>query len=372
MDKKKLFESQDEFEARIKRSDQDNLAGKIAGEVENVLKREADQLRYKREAAEREKQRSEPKPKEAKVELYINIKNDKNLVERGDLHYEINSQVPFTGVGVKEVKKIDFMDEYKKTDFKDGKKDGIEEIYFKDNRLKAKSNFKEGLLDGFNEAYFSDGSLQFKTGYKEGRVHGFHERNFRNGKLETKTKYHMNKKLIEFERSYFENGQAKREADINFDRSCILDGQEIGKSDINNGIDEICSVYEYRDNGEMILAHHYIVQDGYWKKHGRQYEIRDLESVILEIDDVVVNQSARSEQIVSKYDRGIKLEEWLYGMKSYIPPDTEATVPFRKLQEKRYDRAEEQANDKAREEQSQHILILCIIGILCGLVIIFF
>ena len=276
MDKKKLFESQDEFEARIKSSDQDNLAGKIASEVENVLKREADQRRYEREAAEREKQRSKPKPEEAKEELYINIKNDKNLVERGNLHYEINSQVPFTGVGVKEVKQIELQHAnilvrnsglrkaYKKTDFKDGKKDGIEEIYFKNNVLRAKSNFKEGLLDGFNEAYFSDGSLQFKTGYKEGKIHGFHEQKFRNGKLKTKTKYQMDIKLISFERSYFESGQEKRVADINFERSCILDGQEVGKSDINNGIDSICSVYEYRDNGEMILAHHYISQDGYW------------------------------------------------------------------------------------------------------------
>mgnify|MGYP006140496487 CR=1 FL=1 len=367
MYKKKLFESQDEFEARIKSSDQDNLAGKIAAEFGDVLKREADQRRNEREAAEKEKQRSKPKPEEAKVELYKNIKNDKNLVERGGLHYEINSQVPFTGVGVKEVKKIDFIDEYKKTDFKDGKKDGIEEIYWKNNQLKSKSNFKEGLLDGFYEAYFSDGSLLEKTGYKEGKIHGFYESKFRNGQLETKAKYHMNKKLIEFERSYFENGQAKREADINFERSCILDGQEVGKSDINNGIDRICSVYEYRDNGEMILAHHYILEDGYWVKHGRQYEIRDFERRYESFDDGTgYTASARSEQIVSKYDKGIKLEEWLYGIKP------EATDTFNKCREKRFDRAEEQANDKARVEQSTLTLILLIMGFLWSLSIIFF
>lgn len=355
--KKKLFESHDEYEQRVKASDREDLANRIANKTREQLDHRdylQQQANLKRAA---EKQKSSPKPEEAKEELYKNLKNDKNLVKRyegkHELYYEINSQIPFTGIGEKKVViEQGVMDEFKKTNFKDGKKDGISETFYNDHQLKYKSHFKEGLLDGFEEGYFVDGSLGFKHGYKEGEAHGSHVSYHRNGQLKHERKYYEGRESVEFERSYFENGQAKRESDINFDRSCILDGEEIGKSDINDGIDRILSTYEYRDNGEMILAKHRIVHEGLWRAHGRKYEIRDFEY--------------SSEQIVSKYDKGIKLEEWLYGIKSYNSLDTEATVAFRKFREKRYDRAEEKQREKQKEremeEESQWYEFLGFVG----------
>jgi antitoxin component YwqK of YwqJK toxin-antitoxin module len=354
--KKKFFESHDEYEQRVKASDREDLAYQTATKIREELDRRDYLQQQARSKKAAEIQKSPSKPKEAKEELYKNLKNDKNLVKRHEgkheLYYEINSQIPFTGIGVKKVvQKQGVMGEFKKTNFKDGKKDGISETFWNNHQLKSKSHFKEGLLDGFDEAYFSEnGSLIWKTAYKEGKKHGSSVEYYRNGQLKTKTNYRKNRKTSEFE--YFENGQAKRESDINFDRSCILDGEEIGKSDINDGIDRILSTYEYRDNGEMILAKHRIVHEGLWRAHGRKYEIRDFEY--------------SSEQIVSKYDKGIKLEEWLYGIKSYNSLDTEATVAFRKFREKRYDRAEEKQREKQKEremeEESQWYEFLGFVG----------
>ncbi len=351
--KKKFFESEDEYEARVKASEREDLAYQTATKIREELDHRDYLQQQARSKKAAEIQKSQSKPKEVKEELYKNLKNDKNLVKRyegkHELYYEINSQIPFTGIGVKKVvQKQGVMDEFKKTNFKDGKKNGISETFWNDHQLKSKSHFKEGLLDGFDEAYFHEnGSLSWKTAYKEGKAHGSNVQYYRNGQLKSKTNYHEGSKSVIFERSYFENGQVKRESDINFDRSCILDGEEIGKSDINNGIDRTRSVYEYRDNGEMILAFHFISHEGFWKEHGRQYEIREKRSG----NDLVIGE----DQIVSKFNKGIKLEEWSYGYrrKDYVSPGTPATVPFTKRREKLYDRAEKMQLEREREEESQ-------------------
>lgn len=364
--KKKFFESHDEYEQRVKASDREDLANRIANKTREQLDHRdylQQQANLKRAA---EKQKSSPKPEEAKEELYKNLKNDKNLVKRyegkHELYYEINSQIPFTGIGEKKVViEQGVMDEFKKTNFKDGKKDGISETFYNDHQLKYKSHFKEGLLDGFEEGYFVDGSLGFKHGYKEGEAHGSHVSYHRNGQLKHERKYYEGRKSVEFERSYFENGQVKRESDINLDRSWTLRGEEIGKSDINNGIDRILSTYEYRDNGEMILAMHRISHEGYWRKHGRQYNIRETRNS----NDDIVSEA----RIVSKFDKGTKLEEWQYGWgDSYTPPGIKG--PFTKGRRKLYDRAEEKQLEREREEESQWHQFLKYVGwILLGLVV---
>jgi hypothetical protein len=65
------------------------------------------------------------------------------LVERGGLKYEVNSQTPFTGTVV------DYHENgqlFYKTNYKDGEFDGLHERYYKNGQLWNKENFKDGNL----------------------------------------------------------------------------------------------------------------------------------------------------------------------------------------------------------------------------------
>ena len=64
------------------------------------------------------------------------------LVERGGLNYEVNSQTPFTGSAME---------------------------YDENGQLFSKINYKDGELDGLLEVYFWDGSIVDKKNYKDGK-----------------------------------------------------------------------------------------------------------------------------------------------------------------------------------------------------------
>ena len=63
------------------------------------------------------------------------------IVERGGLTYEVNSQTPFTGSAV---------------------------VYFENGQFRYKENYKDGKRDGLTEGYYEDGQLKYKENYKDG------------------------------------------------------------------------------------------------------------------------------------------------------------------------------------------------------------
>ncbi len=70
-----------------------------------------------------------------------NKENKVSLVERQGIWYEINSQVPFTGVG---------------------------EQYYENGQLAQKINSIAGNRDGLFELYFENGQLEFRGNFKAG------------------------------------------------------------------------------------------------------------------------------------------------------------------------------------------------------------
>ena len=67
------------------------------------------------------------------------------LVERSGVHYEINSEIPYTGNPIS---------------------------YYKNGQLKSKENYKDGNLDGPLEGYYSNGQLEVRGNFKDGRKDG--------------------------------------------------------------------------------------------------------------------------------------------------------------------------------------------------------
>ena len=83
------------------------------------------------------------------------VPSDK-LVTRYSTVYEVNSQIPFTGVATG---------------------------YYENGQLKGKGNYKDGELNGLLEMYHENGQLEEKVNYKYGERHGLSKSYQENGQV---------------------------------------------------------------------------------------------------------------------------------------------------------------------------------------------
>ncbi|MDA8669523.1 DUF1566 domain-containing protein, partial [Flavobacteriales bacterium] len=137
---------------------------------------------------------------------------------------------PFSGILTKSFENGQL--KFKKP-YKDGKQDGVREVYYEDGQLKIKATYKDGKEDGIWKEYFENGQLKFKATYKDGKEDGVLEEYFENGQLKFKVPYKDGKEDGVFE-VYFENGQLKL-------KNTFKDGKE-------DGVRE-----EYFENGQLKL-----------------------------------------------------------------------------------------------------------------------
>ena len=101
------------------------------------------------------------------------------LVERGGLIYEVNSQTPFTGSSV------DYRGEgqlWHREKYIDGKLNGLSEEYHSNGQLQFKENYVDGKSNGAREYYYENGQLKTKGNIKDGKFVGLVERYDENGK----------------------------------------------------------------------------------------------------------------------------------------------------------------------------------------------
>ena len=93
-----------------------------------------------------------------------------------------------------------------KANYKNGKKDGLSEIYYENGQLKQKENYKDGALDGLSEIYYENGQLEHKANYKKGLLDGLSETYYENGQLSFKQNY-KNDQYDGLVEAYNKNGQ---------------------------------------------------------------------------------------------------------------------------------------------------------------------
>lgn len=122
-----------------------------------------------------------PSPEEKKNEVF-----EVQLYLSSDRLYEFNSETPFTGIA---------RDTYvtgqlrAKSTYKNGKPEGLTEMYFKDGKLWQTHNWKDGEKEGLHVTYRENGILQFKDFYKDGKRDGVQETYGENGELSYKVCY---------------------------------------------------------------------------------------------------------------------------------------------------------------------------------------
>ena len=88
------------------------------------------------------------------------------LVERGGLHYEVNSDKPFSG----EVISWYYSGQLKKKGtYKDGELDGLETWWYENGQKESEGTYKNGEEDGLWTWWYENGQKKYEITYKDGK-----------------------------------------------------------------------------------------------------------------------------------------------------------------------------------------------------------
>jgi uncharacterized protein len=144
--------------------------------------------------------------------------DESELVVRNDIHYQINSDKPFTGsvTSYHENGQKKNLGTYKK-----GLKDGLSEESSPNGQLLSSVNYFMGGKEGVENTYDENGNLRFVNNYKSSLLDGLRETYFKNGQLKLQEIY-QNGQLKEKIVSYDESGNEirilsfSRDDDYNF------------------------------------------------------------------------------------------------------------------------------------------------------------
>ena len=138
---------------------------------------------------------SEQSPTEVNQKPLRIVQNEANLVERYGLWYEVNSNVPFTGVLTTYKSNIYGSNKLasQKT-FKDGKYDGEHLDYHNNGQLAARKNYKNGIYHGEQISFYSNGATKERISYKFGKYEGIFESFQIDGQFIKRERYSANKK----------------------------------------------------------------------------------------------------------------------------------------------------------------------------------
>lgn len=108
------------------------------------------------------------------------------LVERKDIHYQINTDKPFTGTvfSYHENGQVKISGKYRK-----GLKEGLFEEFYENGQLLSSVNYFMGEKEGIENIYFESGNIHFLNNYKNNLLTGVKETYFENGQVKLREKY---------------------------------------------------------------------------------------------------------------------------------------------------------------------------------------
>jgi len=180
--------------------------------------------------------------------------DESELVERKDIHYQINSDKPFTGsvFSYHDNGQVKTSGTYKK-----GLKEGLFEEFYDNGQLLSSVNYFMGEKEGVENIYFENGNIHFIKNYKNNLLNGVKETYFENGQVVLKEKFESGV-LKDFSR-YDEDGIEFLifSIDMNDDYNWFLSKTsqiilKIGDSIIREGEIKVDGVWEFlkRTTGE--------------------------------------------------------------------------------------------------------------------------
>jgi len=235
--------------------------------------------------------------------------DESDLVERKDIHYQINSDKPFTGsvVSYHENGQVKTSGSYKKglkeglfEEFYDNGqiltsvnyfmsgKEGVENIYFENGNINFINNYKNNLFNGVKETYFENGQVELRENYESGEYKEKIIRYDENGnevlvliyddELISKNSEVIEKKIIideekyEYDWSYFRksNNEPFTGRVIRFYPNGQLNHQCLVVNSEEEGYFEF-----YHENGKLMIEGNYRGgrEEGVWKDYGEDGKI---------------------------------------------------------------------------------------------------
>jgi len=81
--------------------------------------------------------------------------------------------------------------------FKDGKRDGLQERWYANGQPQYQINYKDGRLDGLHEDWYANGQLWYRGNYKNGRKDGLQKGWYESGKPKYIKEYRMGQLISE-------------------------------------------------------------------------------------------------------------------------------------------------------------------------------
>ncbi len=127
------------------------------------------------------------------------------LQDRGGIRYEINAEKPFTG---KLLKKYENGQKWSETNYKDGKKHGLQTYWHENGQKEFEGNYIDGKEHGLQTLWRENGQKEYRKNFKNGKRHGLDTEWYENGQKESETNYKDGKKHG-LETEWYENGQKK-------------------------------------------------------------------------------------------------------------------------------------------------------------------
>ena len=97
------------------------------------------------------------------------------------------------------------------TNYKDGKQDGLDVVWRSNEKKWSERNFKNGKKDGLEVMWYRNGQKQYEANYKDGKQNGLYVEWFENGQKEAEANFKDDKLDDGLQLMWHENGQKKSE-----------------------------------------------------------------------------------------------------------------------------------------------------------------
>ena len=148
------------------------------------------------------------------------------------------------------------------TNYKNGKKEGIERFYDENGCLEEESNYLNNKIDGLCKKYYPNGQVRheayFKNGLQKGKAIYYHD----NGKIEQTTKFKNNKIVDGTYKAYYKDGKLKRIFTVKDDMlegydTCYYPNGQIKLTVPYHCDKEEGTVFKYHGNGNIKYEYNY-------------------------------------------------------------------------------------------------------------------
>ena len=196
--------------------------------------------------------------------------------------------------------------------FKEGERDGLTKQFYSDTgKLRVSGNYKNGVLDGEFKAYYPNGNLQGEVTYKNGEMNGefkeYHENknirlsgNYKNSLQEGEWKSYLEDGTLETIVNY-KDGELNGLKEDYYKNGNVWTRQEFK----NNELDGVYEVYYENGNPQLKakMKNGQTIEEQRFNHDGTLYNEQD-EKIVESNDEIIISEN--SEDFSKELEKGMK------------------------------------------------------------------